>query len=364
MTAPANSIDASDAAGGRGARVCLVAQDGMATTSGGYRYQQHLLDAAPDHGVAMWSQCPRWRLPPMADVVVLDSLEAWKAIASCFAPGPRGRGGRRPHLVGLVHQHPGGVDCGRVMRAFKARLDVAVYRRCDVVIATAANLAANLADLHGVRRERIVLIRPGCDLPPHGLVPPLRAGRRLGLLNVANWLPNKGIVDLLDAVATLPADDVTLHLVGRIDVDPGYRATVEHRLGRPDLAGRVVVHGSLPAAEVAALYAAADAFAFPSRVEAYGTVAAEAIAAALPVIGWDTAHLRDHVDNGAEGLLAPAGNIEAFALSVHRLATDDLLRRRLADGAALRGEELPTWSQTVTAFFDLMTRLAGTAGTG
>ena len=72
----------------------------------------------------------------------------------------------------------------------------------------------------------------------------LRRGRRIALLNVANWWPNKGVLELLDAVATLPSDRVTLHLVGREDVEPGYGRRVHARLRAPDLAGRVVVHGA------------------------------------------------------------------------------------------------------------------------
>ena len=44
------------------------------------------------------------------------------------------------------------------------------------------------------------------------------------------------------------------------------------RLARPDLAGRVVVHGPLAAEQVAALYRAADVFVLPSLREPYGTV--------------------------------------------------------------------------------------------
>ena len=40
-----------------------------------------------------------------------------------------------------------------------------------------------------------------------------------------------------------PAGDLTLHLVGRTDVDGRYTARLQERLDAPDLAGRVVVHG-------------------------------------------------------------------------------------------------------------------------
>ena len=50
----------------------------------------------------------------------------------------------------------------------------------------------------------------------------MRDGRRIALLSVGNWSANKGVLELLEAVAALPSDDVTLHLAGRDDVDAAY----------------------------------------------------------------------------------------------------------------------------------------------
>jgi glycosyltransferase involved in cell wall biosynthesis len=66
---------------------------------------------------------------------------------------------------------------------------------------------------------------------------------------------------------------------------------VRARLSAADLAGRVVVHGPLPVAQVAAYYAAADAFVLASSREPYGTVYGEAMAAGLPVVGYAAGNL-------------------------------------------------------------------------
>ncbi len=52
---------------------------------------------------------------------------------------------------------------------------------------------------------------------------------------VANWQPWKGIVELLEAVAGLPDDVVTLHLVGDTATRGGYAGRVRraHRARRP-----------------------------------------------------------------------------------------------------------------------------------
>ena len=57
---------------------------------------------------------------------------------------------------------------------------------------------------------------------------------------VANWLPRKGILELLEAVAGLPDDVVTLHLVGDTATRGGYarRCARAHRPRRPAGPGR------------------------------------------------------------------------------------------------------------------------------
>lgn len=332
--------------------MALVAPSaGDGALSGGYRYNAHLAAAGPDHG---WEMHSTARLPlarlPASDVVVIDSLSAW---AAPLAAGKR----RRPPCVGLVHQRPGGVDGWRLRRSLQRRLDAATYRACDLVVSSSVTATDELIEC-GVDPDRIELVRPGCDLPPGRARPPLGAGRRIGVVHVGNWLPNKGILQLLDCIASLPDHDVTLHLVGRTDVDPAYTALVRDRLARRGLRSRVVVHGPLGPAEVASLYAAADVFVFPSDRESYGTVVAEALALGLPVVGWDRPHLRALVDDGVEGLLAPPGDVEALASALRRVARDDDLRASLADGAQARGRTLPRWRDATRLFYDALARLA------
>lgn len=295
---------------------------------------------------------PRPRLSlPRTDVVLVDSLYAWTVAIAMR------RRRSRPIVVAIAHQHPGGVDGPLWLRSIRRRVDLATYRRCDLVVSPGPILANALVERHAVQTERIEIIEPGSDLPQSGSVAPLRADRRIGLLNVANWLPNKGIIELLDAVAGLPRDEVTVHLVGRTDVDRRYSRRVRHRTEQPDLADRVVVHGALSSPDVAALYAAADLFAFPSSIETYGTAVAEALAAGLPIVGWQSAHLNALVDEGVEGLLVEHGRVDELAAAIHRLATDPSERQRLAAGARRRGARLPTWEQTTNRFFAVLARL-------
>jgi glycosyltransferase involved in cell wall biosynthesis len=290
-------------------------------------------------------------------VVLVDSITAW-SVAPWMAVG-RYRG----PFAAILHQPPGGVGVSAAHRAVQRPFDQASYRRCDLLIAASRTLADDLVESHRLPAEKICVVEPGSDLPiDRSAVRDLRLGRRIALLSVANWLPNKGVLELLEALAALPNDHATLHLAGRADVDPRYAARVRSRLAAPDLAERVVVHGELTREQVARLYANADVFVVPSYAETYGTVYGEALAAGLPTVGWRSGNLPNLVADGREGCLVPPGDVAGLSTVFRRLSTDDEWRTKLTDGARRRGQLLPTWDDAADAFFGALNRLAAVRG--
>jgi glycosyltransferase involved in cell wall biosynthesis len=231
-------------------------------------------------------------------------------------------------------------------------LDVAVYRRCGILFAASELLADELRRI-GLPRERIRVLAPGRDVWSAAVepTPDMRRGRRAAALCVANWIPLKGIDYLLDALASLPPNSITLHLAGATDIDAPYTGRLRELLERDDIRDRCIVHGPLSRAEVAALYAGADFFVLPSFADQYGTVYGEAIAAGLPVVGWRAGNLPNHVNDGVEGLLVEPGDTRGLADALRAMADDPERRARLAHAAKSRAAGLPTWSQTAGEFF-------------
>jgi glycosyltransferase involved in cell wall biosynthesis len=64
--------------------------------------------------------------------------------------------------------------------------------------------------------------------------------------------------------------------------------------------------GRLEGAELAALYASADLFVFPSRTDTFGNVLLEAMASGLPIVAADVPSTRELLRNGEGGVLVPA----------------------------------------------------------
>jgi glycosyltransferase involved in cell wall biosynthesis len=102
---------------------------------------------------------------------------------------------------------------------------------------------------------------------------------------------------------------------------------------------------------VAAMYEAADVFVLPSTKEPYGTVLGEALAAGLPVVGWDAGNLPHLAANGREGVILPVGDLDGLTAALHELATNEERREAMAAAARLRGSALPTWDDTARQFF-------------
>ncbi len=63
---------------------------------------------------------------------------------------------------------------------------------------------------------------------------------------------------------------------------------------------------------LAAHYASADVFLFPSQTETYGNVVPEALASGLPVVAFDDAAASLYIRHGQNGLLSPLGDQQAF----------------------------------------------------
>jgi glycosyltransferase involved in cell wall biosynthesis len=331
--------------------------------SGGYLYHLRMSEAAPAHQARIiFLSFPEWPfpLPALRGAVVLRRSEELRAsavlvdsIAAAFvAPALATRRLRVP-LIAVLHQPPGGIDHGMVRARAQAPLDRLTLRRADLLIAASDHLAEQLVEA-GFARARIRVVPPGRDVapPPEGPLPDLRDGRRAAFLTVANWLPRKGILELLEAFARLPADAGTLHLAGDESAGTRYAARVRSRLAEADLIGRVVVHGPLPRENVAGLYQAADAFVLPAAREPYGTVWGEAMAFGLPVVGWRAGNLPYLAEHEHEGLLVEPGDVEGLSQALLRIALDAAVRAKLGAAAKRRALTRPTWEVSAAWFFE------------
>jgi glycosyltransferase involved in cell wall biosynthesis len=129
---------------------------------------------------------------------------------------------------------------------------------------------------------------------------------------------------------------------------------------RADLALRHPEHvyaGMRVGEDLAAHYASADLFLFPSLTETYGNVTLEAMASGLGVVAYDCAAAAEVIRAGEEGLTVRAGDEAGFVAAAVRIACDDELRRKLGGAARARAETLD-WDHIHDRFAAALTEVS------
>jgi glycosyltransferase involved in cell wall biosynthesis len=133
--------------------------------------------------------------------------------------------------------------------------------------------------------------------------------------------------------------------------DGPLRAELEHRFPLAIFAG----HRS--GEDLAAHYASADLFLFPSLTETYGNVTTEAMASGLPVVAFDHAAAGQWIEDGFNGMLAQDTRDKSFVDAALALGGD--AARRAALGAAARDTALGmAWSGVVARFESILLQVA------
>jgi glycosyltransferase involved in cell wall biosynthesis len=84
------------------------------------------------------------------------------------------------------------------------------------------------------------------------------------------------------------------------------------------------------------IFAEADIFALPSRHDGWGVVVNEALGAGLPIIVSDRVGARDLVEDGCNGLITIAGDIDSLASALVKLGRSDDLRKSFGRSSAER----------------------------
>lgn len=97
---------------------------------------------------------------------------------------------------------------------------------------------------------------------------------------------------------------------------------------------------------LAAHYASADLFLYPSTSETFGNVVLEAMACGLPVVSYDYAAAHEYIRHGVNGMTAPLDDHAAFIAASVVLGQDAALRARLGQAASQTTRRIG-WGQVV-----------------
>ncbi len=111
--------------------------------------------------------------------------------------------------------------------------------------------------------------------------------------------------------------------------------------------------GRLEDESLAKVYAASDVMVVPSRYEAFGQTASEALACGTPVVAFDVTGLKDIVDRQQNGYLAKPYEIEDLARGIAWVLEDPDRHQKLCRSARLKVEEKFTLQVQARAYKNL-----------
>lgn len=229
---------------------------------------------------------------------------------------------------------------GRALAALYQRAFLPpTLRRVDRIVVHTRSYGVTSAMLRGraltiipsvVDLERF---RPGIDAS--ALRGDLRLDGKRVLAFTGRLVPHKGVDVILEALTLLPKD-VVLLVVG---AGPRLPSLIGHarRLG---VENRVRFCPSVSDDDLPRYLSLANVFVFPSqnRLEGFGLVVAEAMAAGLPVVIADMPGVREVIDPGTEGLLTEPLIADDVAAKALELLDDPELARRMGAAGRRRAE--------------------------
>ena len=247
----------------------------------------------------------------------------------------------------VAHHHH--LDRSPLNRVIEGRVMGAAER----VIVGSQFARQQASDQLGVSADKFAVVPYGVD---RAFTPGAKSevlARRLGVLGspVALFLgslePRKNVKFLLDVwrdVARVRGD-ARLIVAGTGPLLNELRA-YSRTLGMDPA---VIFPGHVPAAEKVDYYRLADVLVFPSLMEGFGLVVAEAMSCGLPVVVSNRGSLPELVVPAAGGLVVDPTDREGFTRGILTLLGDPALRRRFGGANRERVERLFRWDVCAAA---------------
>lgn len=227
-------------------------------------------------------------------------------------------------------------------------------RRSKYVVTVSPSLKKNIDELFPHFASKVRVIANGIDkaffLEKKDLSTEQAAPVRL--LYVGNLTPGKEVRLILEAAASLPAENWVLDIVG----DGPEKNRLEAYCQDDTLTSRVIFHGAVAPEQVPLFMARADVFVFASCAEGRPNVVLEAMAARLPVLAAAIPAVLDLIEDGKQGLLFPVHDAEKLAEQLAHLINHPVERRIMGERARSTIESLGlNWQKSADQYAALYT---------
>jgi glycosyltransferase involved in cell wall biosynthesis len=219
--------------------------------------------------------------------------------------------------------------------------------RADAIIAVSEFTRGQVISLLGVAPSRVHVVHHGIRRLEFPAVE-----RENVILNVGAIQSRKNIARLVEA---FEAVDPAWRLV--LAGSAGYgSAEIMARIDASPARERIAITGYIAQGDLAAWYAKASIFAFPSLDEGFGMPVLEAMAAGVPVVTSNRSALPEVAGDAA--LLVNPESTEELTQALRDLTQGEELRRDVARRGAIRAG-LFTWEKAIAETWDVYRTVLG-----
>jgi glycosyltransferase involved in cell wall biosynthesis len=223
-------------------------------------------------------------------------------------------------------------------------------RRADRIITVSYNSKRDLVDYFGVAPARVDVVYNGVAGRYHAGIPREERDRvsakyglpRPYLLFLGGEKPHKNVRNVIRAFGEARRERALPHALVLAGPMPKNRSRVEALIAAHDLESRVFRTGVVPEEDLPGLFAAADAFLYPTLYEGFGLPVVEAMACGVPVLTSSTSALQE-IAGGYAYLVDPM-DVDAIARGIVDLATDPRRRAEFADLGKRRARDF-SWDK-------------------
>ena len=169
----------------------------------------------------------------------------------------------------------------------------------------------------------------------------------LRLLFVGQVVERKGLLPLIEALASLPRNQWNLDVIGNMTISPDYFRRVRQALDAHGLASNVRFSGLLSNEALVGRFAESHMLCMPFAYEGFGIVTLEALHFGLPVLGSTAGSTPELIRDGGNGLLFDRNDLNAVAMAVQGLYANRTRLVRLSGSAFESAGNHPMWRESM-----------------
>ncbi|NLH21865.1 MAG: glycosyltransferase family 4 protein [Methanosarcinales archaeon] len=265
------------------------------------------------------------------------------------------------YIVPVIQLRESDLIKNRLLRSLKLLEESIFFNSSDGIV---VNSRFTCESVKGTLRRKIdmVIAYPGLNVSGLGKKIAARCpGQVLHLLFVGYITSRKGVDVLIRATEILikerGMENTILHIVGNTEIDKNYFQEIKKYSQNAAIDQHIIFHGWVDNREIEELYLTADIFVFPSLLEGFGMVLAEAASYGLPIVTTDAGAIPYLIKDGVNGILVPPGDANSLALAIEHLAASPDLREKFSQANRKLAEKFQ-WERSLSKITAFLQKLA------